>query len=150
MNIDVYLAPGHIDVSTLTTGTTYLLRAFTHTSDMGAGNLWYCNTIPPHHQTRRVAMSGKVQGQGYYISSLDFDVFTFGMRDHFKDTYFSGSETTFSANVTVGLYTASNEVFYLQGVMVMPDWGQLARGGQQIAIGYQNVSWRLLNGVQIS
>lgn len=150
MNTDTRLAAGHVSVVTITGSSSYLIKNFTKPSDVGAANPWKCNTVPPHAAVRKIALSSKVTGQGYYLSSLTFKVFTFGMRDYFKDTFYAGSETSYSANVTAALYTASNEVFYMQCTMIMPDWGELARSGQQIAIGYRDVVWQLTTGVQIT
>lgn len=144
------LGAGHISVATLTGSSAYLIKNFPLQADMNVQHIWYCDASPPRMPLRRMSASSKMLAHGDYLSRLTFKVFTFGMRDYFKDTFYGGSETALDAPVTVGLYTASDEPIYLQARMLMPNWGELADSGQQISRGYRNVVWFLVAGEQIT
>lgn len=148
MNIDHRLAAGHVDVTTLLSGNR--IRLFPRQTDMGTAH-WHVNALAtgtPRYQVIRTSMSGKVQGQGYFVGRIVWDILGFKMVDYLIDTFYGGDEWLQSAPVTYGAYDHREEAFYMQCEMVQPDWDALASGNRN-ARGYNQVVFPLIRGIKI-
>lgn len=135
----------HVSKATLDADSNSILQNFPVQTDMNAiAALWNANITVPRRASVRTSLSGTTRGQGYWGFGVSFDVMTFGMVDYWLDTFCA--TTNESGLITAKVYDETNTARYYQATLIKPDFQSLT----QIAIGYQNVQWNVIYGVEIT
>jgi hypothetical protein len=144
MNRAIRIKATHVSKATIDADSNSILQNFPMQTDMGANAaLWNANVTIPRRAAVRTSLTGATRGQGYYGAAITFDVMTFGQVDYFRDTFLATSNE--SGLVTVKLYDQTDTAIYLQCTLVQPNF----QNGQ-IAIGYTDVVWNLIYGINIT
>lgn len=145
MNKAVRIKTGHVTVANIDADIAALIQNFAVQTDMGANKAaWNCNLIVGRHASVRIPLSAKARGQGYIGLSVFLKGMTFGMVDYFLDTFMA--TTNEYGLITIKSYNETNAAKYYQGVMQKPDF----QNTKQNEIGYEDVLWPILKGVEIT
>lgn len=145
MERTVRFKTGHVTAANIDADSNALLQNFPVQTDMNANAvLWNCNVTIPRRAAVRTALSGLVRAQGYWGFAVNFDIMTFGMVDYWLDTFCA--TTNEYGLITAKVYNETNAAKYYQATLLKPDFQSLT----QVAIGYLDVKWAFIYGVEIS